>query len=350
MQIVSNIQATIVTQIGADQGRNSSVFLAHDPQLNGQIVLKFIPLQLFDSPDQYFRESQILYANKSPRIVPIHYACRDSDFVRVAMPYFPKGSLEDLMNTRFLTVREILRWIDQILTGLHYVHSNSFVHFDIKPSNILLHEDGSAALSDFGQARKTNILGVINDIPPIYGSSMPPEIFSYTSITSLADIYQIGITLYRMCNGNEVFRSQIPSQFVDIKELITNGAFPNRRYFLPHIPRRLKTIIRRLLSVNPMQRYQSIIDIQNDLGQVNTLLDWEYYPSQQKYMWKTRNSIHEYAIEIDVISNTNWCVNGYTTNRLNGNIRRKTAWCKGSFTTRLKALRAVEKIFREMEG
>lgn len=160
MQVVSEILSKKIKQIGIGQGRNSKVYLAYDPQLDGEIVIKEIPLNKFNDPAKYFTEAQNLYKNKHPNVMPVMYACKDNDYIRIAMPYFKNGSVQDYLNKAPLTTKQLIYWSFQFLFGLHYIHSNGYIHYDIKPTNLLIHDDGSVMLSDFGQAKPTNILGV----------------------------------------------------------------------------------------------------------------------------------------------------------------------------------------------
>jgi len=354
MEIVSTIKAKIIKEIGVGKGQNSRVFLAYDPQLGGEVALKEMHISRFKSPDQYFNEAKALYANRSPRVVPVNYACRDADHIRIVMPYYRNGSLQDKLYHGPLTVRKIIEWADQFLTGAHYVHANHYIHFDIKPSNILIQNDGSVALADFGQSMPVNYLGVA-DVPAIYWVHYPPEAFLKDKVTLSADMYQIGLTLYRMCNGDQYFKKQLPDlpvmpdEFRDaLQRLVLSGKFPNRNSFLPHIPLRLRTIVRKLLKIDPSDRYETIIDLQNDLGQVDTSLDWEYNELTNGAIWRKKNITHEYEIKLEPISNK-WIIVGHTIRRSDGLRRRKGDWCDGPFPTRREAEKRLERLFRSME-
>jgi|LSQX01.1.fsa_nt_gb serine/threonine protein kinase len=163
-------------------------------------------------------------------------------------------------------------------------------------------------------------------------------------------MYQIGVTLYRLCNGDDILKEQIPYSDSDLQRQIVAGRFPNRNMFLPHIPRRLKTIIRRLLNTDQQKRYDSIIDLQNDLGQVNTLLDWQYSKTEGTLRWQKRTLYHTYTIEIVQRKPHNWFIDGYTTSSTTGRKRRRNLWCTGPFTTEKKAINDASRIFREMEA
>jgi serine/threonine protein kinase len=81
MRIITNLNFDIIKEIGSE-GANSQAFLAHDPQLNAEIVVKGIPIADFKGNiDNYFNESKILYAMKHPNIMEIHYSCQNDDTI-----------------------------------------------------------------------------------------------------------------------------------------------------------------------------------------------------------------------------------------------------------------------------
>lgn len=95
----------------------------------------------------------------------------------LAMPFFEKGSLKKLLDSRNLTVKEIIRYALQFLSGLNNIHSKGVLHFDLKPENILISDSNVAVISDFGLAEyiartgTSRVGGVTPDI-------MPPEFYS----------------------------------------------------------------------------------------------------------------------------------------------------------------------------
>jgi serine/threonine protein kinase len=193
-------------EIGGD-GQNSRTFVAKDHQLDAQIVIKQVAKAKLASPENFFDEAKALYASAHPNVVPIFYGCFDADCIFLGMPFYKRGSLHALMLTKHLTVREIIVFSSQILTGLHNIHSKGLIHFDVRPNNVLLSDRGEALLSDFGLAKQMNLEGVaLQD--RIYFKTIAPEGLTGDEFTRAFDIYQFGLTLYRMCNGEESFAAQ----------------------------------------------------------------------------------------------------------------------------------------------
>src|ERR1039457_1403269 len=155
MEIVATIRYNKLSQIGIGQGMNSEVFLVHDPQLQGQLAVKEIPKQSFgNNLASYFEEAQAMFAGAHPNIVPIQYACESPGQICLAMPYYPIGSLARRIHVNPLALKGVLQAGDEILRGLSKIHFNGYLHLDLKPTNILFSDRGTAMIADFGQARQ----------------------------------------------------------------------------------------------------------------------------------------------------------------------------------------------------
>lgn len=293
-------------EIGAE-GRNSQVFVAHDPQLDALLVIKKLGKATMDS-EEYFRESSLLYGSSHSNVVPVHYACQDDDHVYLAMPRYIKGSLKRLMTQRSLTVREIVVLSTQFLSGLHHIHSKKLVHFDIKPDNILISDRDEALLSDFGLARPRALNGLAGQ-DRLYGKMVPPEAFRTEEFDHRFDIYQVGLTMYRMCVGDVEFYSQYDSHVINgaldrvaYRHAVVNAQFPNRNNdkFPEHIPERLITVIRKCLQTNEVDRYSSVIEIVNELSPIEgELLDWQYEARADGRSWTKTVNGTEIKLELD---------------------------------------------------
>lgn len=281
----------IIEEIGQD-GRNSRTYISHDHQLNAQIVTKQIKKSTLNSTAEFFAESQALYASAHPNVVQVHYACYDEDHVYVAMPYYRKGSVKDLINGQHLTVREIVTLGVQFLAGLHHIHSKGLVHFDVKPDNILLSPRGEALVSDFGQAKQMNFVGIAAQ-DRHYTPMIAPEGLDTDHLDRRFDIYQAGLTLYRMCNGNQHFIAQLakygpPDKFDrdTFRFDVRNGRFPDRKSFAPNVPSTLRTVVTTCLKTNPEDRYQSALDVANALATIDgECLDWRLTDHPDRRVW-----------------------------------------------------------------
>jgi serine/threonine protein kinase len=300
----AEIQFEKLREIGQN-GKNSKSFLSRDLQLDAEIVIKQPEKAKLASPSDFFNESKALYASAHPNVVQILYACEDSDSIFLAMPYYKNGSIKDLLSTKHLTIREIIALGCNVLTGLHNIHSKKLIHFDIKPDNILISDRGEGLLSDFGLAKQMNFSGIAAQ-DRFYGPMIPPEATKSNNFDSTFDIYQFGLTLYRMCNGNDSFYRQLqkygPKTSFDrasFKYDICNGLFPDRKAFAPHVPTKLRNIIRKCLQPAPDARFKAAIDCANELALVDgNSLDWRLLEAGDIRTWLKNESGTSYELSV----------------------------------------------------
>lgn len=292
-----------IREIG-QEGRNSKVFLAHDNQLDGEIVIKEIKKNTSASPDEYFKEARLLYAHNHNNIVKVNYACEDDDNIYVAMPFYKNGSLKKrISNGNYLTIREVIRYSIQFLSGLNHIHSKGLIHFDIKPDNILISDSNEAMLSDFGLALYTDTYGLCES-QAFYTPHVTPEQLQRLKQSIKNDIYQAGLTIYRMVNGNDFFYQQIPTmdnkQFdsQSFKRMILKGDFPDRTLYLPHVPKKLKRIIKKCIEPNPNNRYDNTLQIINDLASIDENLDIRYGRDGNGEFWELPKGNYIYKINL----------------------------------------------------
>lgn len=295
----AEVSFRFIKEIG-QEGRNSQAFLAHDENLDAELVIKVIPKANSANADEFFNESRSLYRATHPHVVQIQYACACDDNIYLALPYYKNGSLKSYAEKNNLSIREIIRYGIQISTGLHNVHSKGLIHFDIKPDNILLSDRNEALVSDFGLARLINEEDQATPLG-MYIKHMAPEWFTKKGFTSQYDIYQLGLTLYRLVVGDTNFHDQLNafSSMAELEAAVCDGAFP-ARITLEHIPARLGKIITKCLQVDLDARYQSVLEVSNDLSKIDdNLIDWRYEVVDGVRRWSKVTNTHEFLLEVD---------------------------------------------------
>lgn len=329
----AEVEFTFVKEIG-HEGKNSTCFIADDKQLDAQIVVKKIAKADLDV-DKYFDESRILYLSAHPNVVQVLYACQDSDHIFIAMPFYKSGSLGAQLNSRNLSVREIVGLGCNVASALHHIHSKKLIHFDVKPDNILLSDRGEGLLSDFGLAARTSVNGTAEQ-DRLYYKMRPPESFgSGIAFGPEFDIYQFGLTLYRMANGNAEFNKQFSAFGADpmtfdrdgFKFAVRNGKFPERDVFPSHIPARLRKVIKKCIETDIAARFSSVMEIANELSQIEDRLDWVYtmMPGERRWDRKVDGKAYSLSVKDD---GSSYAQKG----QVGGKLSRVTAYCKASIT------------------
>jgi serine/threonine protein kinase len=201
MQVIGSVSYTKLKQIGVGQGMNSEVFLADDPQLGGRVAVKEIEKIRFGNPAAYFVEAQTMFRVAHENVVAVQYACETPATISLVMPYYRRGSLADRISYRPLQLGEAQRIAQGVLAGLAHIHLVHYVHFDIKPSNVLFSNTNQPMVADFRQSRSISATGVIA-VPPLYINTRPPETIKTGVATAVAGIYHVGLLLYRVLNGD----------------------------------------------------------------------------------------------------------------------------------------------------
>lgn len=276
MEISPKLNLKIIQKIKSE-GANSALYIVEDKQLNCEMILKQIDKKKLKEYDKYFEESKKIYSLNHPNIIKINYATYDDEYVYITMPYYRNGSLNHILDSRNLTVREVIKYSLDFLSALYYMHGKNIIHCDIKPNNILIDDRNNAILTDFGSAIQLDMNGY-GKLKNVYYKHIAPEQCFTSSVDKSIDIYQVGTTLYRMCNGNEEYNNQL-KRYKNLNELklaISKGKFPVRKKYLPHIPKSLIQVVERCLQVNKEERYNDILEILNDLSKVKDNLDWRY--------------------------------------------------------------------------
>jgi eukaryotic-like serine/threonine-protein kinase len=290
-------------EIGGE-GKNSKVYLAHDFQLDADIVVKQIKKAEFKDANNFFDEAKILHSTSHANIAPIHYSTQDDEHIYISMPLFKKGSLNTIIDSRFLSLTEILKYSIDFLSGLHHIHTLRLLHCDIKPTNILLSDTNDAVLTDFGLSKYLNDDG-LTQVDKLYHIHRAPETLISNTINHQSDIYQAGLTVYRLCNGNPFYKNQMIKYQKDgkinmdkLNEGIFKGNFPDRSLYLHYIPQSIKSAIRKALQPNPADRYNSVLDFLNDLAKIEINYDWCFYPEDSASYWRCESDNKAYEVLI----------------------------------------------------
>ena len=270
-----------------ENGENSEVYVVHDEHLNAELVVKQVKTDGFNE-ERYLLEAQLLYKSTHPYVVQVLYACKDAQHIYMAMPYYRNGSLHQVAEEHGLTCRQLIRYSMHFLSGLNNIHSKGLLHFDIKPDNILISDSDEALLSDFGFAKIMDEDGFATP-EATYRHHLPPESAHTHDFNNSADIYQVGLTLYRLLAGLDSLKNQRRA-FVNGAEFasaLRREIYPDLSQLPQHVPKKLKTIIKKCLRFDPDTRYQSVIDLLNGLSSIEDLgLDWRFSRVGHAQRWE----------------------------------------------------------------
>lgn len=331
------------------EGRNSTVNIAYDPQLDTELVVKRIPKVDFKSEDHFFSEAQMLYATQHPNIMGVKYASQDEQYIYLTMDYYKNGSLNSLINERFLSVKEIIKYSLEFLSGIHYMHTKNLIHFDIKPTNILISNSNKAVVTDFGLAKYLNEHGFTHP-DKLYPLHIPPEAFSIDKFSFYTDIYQAGLTIYRLCNGNRFFKQQLQqlniSNSDELAEAIKKNKFPKKDSFLPHIPDKFQQIIKKALNPDVSKRYSTILEMMNEISNIEIQNDWMYNENiGSPSTWKSIGDNYELILELKEKQGT-WSTRGFKVKIADNTSRNVVKWKSNGHSSKEEAFKCIKELLK----
>lgn len=254
-------------------GNFGFVYQGFDPLLNAERAIKLIKVPKPEKYVEAVNEAQTLEICRHKHIVDV----KEVDIVYhegipcvyIAMEYLARGSIQKHLETRFISIQEAFKIISEALLGLEHAHNSNVLHRDIKPGNILLGDHGEAKLSDFGLALDYH---VDPSDTSGYRPHQPLEVINGNAMNKLSDIYAMGVTLFRLLNN----KSNVDFPFNTVDEwryAVQRNKYPERDY-LPHIPRKIKTIVNKSLNNDINKRYQSASQFRQAIDNVNLSVDW----------------------------------------------------------------------------
>ncbi|MEV7229534.1 serine/threonine-protein kinase [Polymorphospora sp. NPDC051019] len=242
-------------------GGMGDVWRASDLLLRRSVAVKVLLPALVSDPGflaRFRAEARILAALRHPGIVQVYDCGEDelSDGARadyLVMEFVTGQPLSKRIEALgALDVVETMSIVAQVAEALHAAHTNGIVHRDVKPSNLLVQEDGSVVLVDFGVARSTNVTSVTNaNAVPGTALYMAPEQAAGRPVSGATDMYALGAVAYCCLTGSPPFNGDSPLQ-VAVRHL--DDEPPE----LPHdIPEAVRALVSRALAKDPADRFSS---------------------------------------------------------------------------------------------
>lgn len=271
-------------------GSFGEVWLSHDKTIDKDIAVKIVKA---DGPLTIdpLKEARIGNRFEHDNLVKVHYAdvvnLLGENYIVIAMDYLEKGSILSQLNSRgFLPLPRALEVMRNILFGLDRLHYMGFYHNDIKPSNILVGGTGQAVLSDYGVSLRAD--EATNG--PSYYLHTAPELLSGGNINIHTDIYQCGLTAFRLLCGVDLLEARWSNagQAQYVKD-IQSGTLVTQKDFPEFIPSQVRRRILKAISRNPVERYQTAIDMQRDFEKLSYSGFWDSNEHNQLIGRKIQN-------------------------------------------------------------
>lgn len=248
------------------EGGMGKVFEGFERPSKKKVAIKIMYPQLARNPimlARFNREAEARFKHKN--IVEMYDSGAIGDIYYLIMEFVQGESLQTLLTReRKLEVSLGLSIIRQVCQGFAGAHSAGCYHRDVKPENILLTKDGTPKISDFGLMKTIDhstvtssgtVLGTPYYIPPEQAKGLPAD--------HRSDIYSIGVIMFRMFTGRVPFSGGSP---VAVAQMHVNRSFPSASKINPHLPIGIEHMISKATSKSPDDRYQSVIDLIDDIN------------------------------------------------------------------------------------
>jgi DNA-binding SARP family transcriptional activator/class 3 adenylate cyclase/ABC-type glycerol-3-phosphate transport system substrate-binding protein len=184
------------------QGEFGIVWRGLDPDLGREVAVKQIHPKLANDSRfvrRFEQEAQTIARLEHPHVVPLYDYWRDGTGAYLVMRWMRGGSLEEAIGRGPLGVDQTAQVVDQVAAALFAAHRGHTVHRDVKPSNILLDEDGNAYLADFGIALNLTDWG--DGLSPAIAGYQSPEQLRGEEVGPRSDIYSLGMVAQDLLNG-----------------------------------------------------------------------------------------------------------------------------------------------------
>jgi serine/threonine protein kinase len=239
------------------RGGTGTVYRGLDGRTLRRVAIKRLKADLHvdgldESRLRFERESRILLSLDHPNVIKVVDALVADGEYYIIMEYIPGGSLRQRLQLDPPLARpHVLRLALELCDALSFVHRSGIVHRDIKPENVLLADDGSPRLTDFGLSRNLEQMLTRSDALSGTFAYMSPEVLWGSRADARADIWALGVMLFEMLTGVRPFPGTHPAPLLTA---ILHREPMKLQTLRPDLPGPLVDLIEHLLQKDPGQR------------------------------------------------------------------------------------------------
>jgi serine/threonine protein kinase len=257
----------IISELG--RGGMGVVYKARQIKLNRLTALKMVLAGLYAGNADLARfrtEAEAVARLQHPNIIQIYELGEHNGLPYCSLEFCPGGSLENRLSGKPLPALEAAALVETLARAINVTHTKGIVHRDLKPANVLLAEDGTPKITDFGLAKMLGeagqtASGAILGTP----SYMAPEQAGGKSrqIGPATDVYALGAILYECLTGRPPF--QAGTTLDTLLQVVADEPIPPS-HLQPEIPKDLESMCLKCLHKEPTRRYASALELAQDLS------------------------------------------------------------------------------------
>jgi serine/threonine protein kinase len=266
----------ITAQLG--KGGMGEVYAAEDTKLDRKVALKILPAEMATDAERrmrFEREAKAVAALNHPNIVTIHSVEESEGTHFITMELVEGKPLSALIPKSGMTLNDILGRAIDLSEAVSAAHKQGITHRDLKPDNVMVGQDGRLKVLDFGLAKlreesqtKAPDTRLPTETPTEAGrvmgtvAYMSPEQAEGKPVDARSDVFSMGILLYEMATGRRPFEgdTHVSTMSAILRDNPTSVTELNEA-----LPRHLGRIIKRCMAKEPDRRYQTAVDLRNEL-------------------------------------------------------------------------------------
>ena len=279
-------------------GGMAVVYKAYDRIDDRTVAIKILKEEYLANEEfrrRFKNESKYIAVLSHPNIVKVYDMSFGDRLQYIVMEFIEGITLKEYIEQqKVIQPKEAVHFVTQILRALQHAHDKGIVHRDVKPQNIMLLQNGSIKVTDFGIASfsrsETATIAESSAIGSVHYIS--PEQARGDTTDAKADIYSVGVLMYEMLTGNLPFKADNP---ISVVMMHMNEEAANMREINGNIPVGLEQITMHAMQKEPRARYQSAAEMLLDLDEFKRnpaiKFDYSYFVDNEptKYIDRTMN-------------------------------------------------------------
>ncbi len=257
----------VISELG--RGGMGVVYKAWEPSLNRHVAIKALGEHLLGDEgliERFTREAKSMAAINHPNVIQVYYIGMEGPQPYFSMEFIEGESLDDLLRgNNVLTVAHAKEILRQACAGLAVAHDRDLVHRDIKPANLMLCEDGTVKVVDFGIAQTREYGDKLTNTGEFVGTPgyLSPEVCTGQDVDSRSDIFALGIVFYEMLAGKVPFENDSP---LGLMLEVVQAEIPDIRAVNKKVDKKTSYILEKMIAKNPNERCQSCQEVIKHLG------------------------------------------------------------------------------------